>query len=296
MKKLIYIAGTGHSGSTMLGLILGQHPRLLGLGEVYQVLQIESAHSGIDEIRRKNTLCSCGSPLDNCEFWKRVAATIAEKDGSEYGERLQVVLDTVGALYGNDRVPVDTSKGLDPLARALKQGIEVKVIHLIKDVRAYTVSYVDRARVRQSRGLSVSRKERGRLAEVYRRLPAYYFLDWHAQNRAIQEFLKTRNVPSFQLGYEELCLYPERMLKQLCEFLEIPMEEQMLTLGNVSSSHIIRGNRMRHSSEKRQIRYDNRWFYRSEWVLPSILFPHIMSYNRAEVYKNTARSFWEEKR
>jgi len=296
MKKLIFVAGAGHSGTTMLGLVLGQHSRLKGLGEVFQVLQSRPGYSGLDDIRAKGARCSCGKTLDGCVFWSRVDATLNERKDPTYGERLDVVLEVFEQLFGREYCGVDTSKGVEPLTLAVKAGIDVRVIHLIKDVRAYTISYIDRADVRQSRGLSISRKKTGMLGEFYRRLPAYYFLDWHAQNLKIQKFLRAKNIPSFQLGYEELCLYPSSMIGKMCEFLEIPMEQEMLTLDNVSQSHIIRGNRMRHSSEKRQIRYDNRWFYRKEWLTPSILFPHISRFNREEVYKNTARSFWEEKR
>jgi len=295
MKKLVYVAGSGHSGTTMLGLILAQHSKLVGLGEILQALQVTSEHSAFDEIRKRETPCSCGNTLDHCVFWAKVDAALKENKKGEYFERLQVVLQTIEELYGKDRRGVDTSKSLVPIGKMLQNGMEVKVIHLIRDVRAYSISYVDRSRVRRSRGLPVSRKKKGWLSEALMKHSAYYFLDWYSQNRKIQTFLRANAVPTFQVGYEELCLYPSLMIEKICGFLEIPVEPGMLSLEGSSQSHIIRGNRMRYRSEKKQIRYDNRWFYRPDWVLPSILFPHVMRFNRREVYKNTAGVLWEEK-
>ena len=44
-QKILYIAGLGHSGSTILDLSLGSHPDITGLGEIYTLLDSE---------RRKN--------------------------------------------------------------------------------------------------------------------------------------------------------------------------------------------------------------------------------------------------
>jgi hypothetical protein len=296
MKKLVYIAGAGHSGTTMLGLLLGQHSQLVGLGEVYQVIHTRDGYSGLEDVRQKQAVCSCGKTIDHCSFWGSVDAGIRSAGAEMYQDRFAVVLKTLEQQYGNRFVGVDTSKSIHPLRSLLKSGVEVKVIHLIKDVRAYVVSYLDRAQVRQSRGLSVSRKEGGWFSEQLKKLPAYYFIEWHKNNRNIQNFLKSSGTPTLQIGYEELCLYPSMIMGRISSFLDIPMEPAMLELGDVAKNHIIRGNRMRHKSEKRTIRYDNRWFYRSEWLLPSVMFPHVMRFNRREVYRNTAGSLWEEKR
>ena len=38
MKKIVYIAGLGHSGSTILDMALGAHLNIIGLGEIYAVI------------------------------------------------------------------------------------------------------------------------------------------------------------------------------------------------------------------------------------------------------------------
>jgi hypothetical protein len=296
MSRLVYIAGAGHSGTTMLGLLLGQHSRLIGLGEVYQVLDNRNGYSGLDDVRQKQARCSCGNTIDGCRFWGAIDAKLRGSQINSYHDRFQVVLNTIEEQYGPDFIGVDTSKSVQPLRGLMNKGIDVRVIHLIKDVRAYVVSYMDRAHVRQSRGLSISRREGSGLSEYLKRFPAYYFLEWHRNNRNIQNYLRASSIPTLQIGYEELCLYPKMIMEKISSFLGLSMEPAMLELGDVARSHIIRGNRMRHRSEKRQIRYDNRWFYRREWLLPSVLFPRVMRFNNREVYGNTAGVLWEEKR
>ncbi len=64
--RLLYISGYGRSGSTLLDIALGQHPRLFGAGEVAAFTR----SSWID-----NDYCACGAPLQSCPFWGEVVET-----------------------------------------------------------------------------------------------------------------------------------------------------------------------------------------------------------------------------
>jgi hypothetical protein len=84
------------------------------------------------------------------------------------------------------------------------------------------------------------------------------------------------------------------MMDDICEFLNVKVVDSMFSLLD-SSSHSVLGNRMRSQMEKRQgIFYDNRWFSRNDWLLPAILFPHIMRYNAKEVYRNVPGALWSK--
>ena len=68
--KLIYVLGAAYSGTTLFSLALGQHARILNLGEVSML-----AHD-----YRPDTVCSCGEPLSSCNFWSRVSlASLSNK-------------------------------------------------------------------------------------------------------------------------------------------------------------------------------------------------------------------------
>lgn len=63
MKKIIYIAGLGHSGSTILDMALGSHPNIIGLGEIYAVFNSKNYKN----LFEKST-CSCGEKGKDCSF------------------------------------------------------------------------------------------------------------------------------------------------------------------------------------------------------------------------------------
>lgn len=277
MQEVIFIASLSHSGSTLLDLILGGHPCFVGLGEVARVLK--PGPTGLEKTRQ--ALCSCGSRMDECVFWSKVAVELEAHADLGVGAKYQIVLETFESVFGPDHIPVDSSKYIPPL-RILHQNnqIDVRVLYIIKDVRAYVVSQIDDAK-RENFGLR-------------RRLPVYQFWSWYRGNQRMQRFLAEHNVQNFQLGYEELCLHPHVMIQKICDFLGETPAPSMTALQD-SGSHVIRGNRMRFQSEKRQrISYDHRWFRRNEWVLPAAFFPNIMKYNAREVYSNGTTDVWNK--
>ncbi|MBD3282891.1 hypothetical protein GF396_01220 [Candidatus Pacearchaeota archaeon] len=62
MEKInfIYVIGAGHSGSTLLGFLLGTAPEVFNGGEfdsVFFKLPI-------------NNICTCGEKIDECKIWE----------------------------------------------------------------------------------------------------------------------------------------------------------------------------------------------------------------------------------
>jgi hypothetical protein len=60
--KVLYIAGSGRSGSTFLGQVLGQVPGFCFVGETLYAWHTFDQHR----------LCGCGTPLVDCTFWHAV--------------------------------------------------------------------------------------------------------------------------------------------------------------------------------------------------------------------------------
>ena len=57
--RVIYIAGTSHSGSTLLDLMLNAHPAIFSAGEVLKL----NRQLGINHPRKQTGApCSCGAP------------------------------------------------------------------------------------------------------------------------------------------------------------------------------------------------------------------------------------------
>lgn len=161
--KVVCIMGVGHSGSTVLGIALGNHPQLETVGEVYKL-----ARSGWtpDDNRR----CACGSPIHQCAYWQDVQRIwsakvapaglldyIALQNRFERSRRVWPRLLTervrrstafgryarmTAAFYAavqevsGKEVIVDTSKApVRSYALLLNTQVDARVIHLIRDGR-----------------------------------------------------------------------------------------------------------------------------------------------------------------
>ena len=161
--KVLFVAGTGRSGTTILSTILGQLPGAMAVGELRYVWE-----RGFLEDHR----CGCGLPFSQCPVWKAVVDRAyqgaAPPDPLAVSQDLlsrlrmmripSMVLrqlrgrpavpphpndDQIAALYTalseleHPAVIVDSSK-LPPYGKILERlpGIELYVVHVVRDPRA----------------------------------------------------------------------------------------------------------------------------------------------------------------
>ncbi len=299
--KIVYILGLSRSGSTMLDLILGNNSNFIGLGEAFQVLRPDMNRFN------QNELCSCGKVTGRCAFWGEASARLKREMPATFEERYKIIIDVFIKLYGMDRILVDSSKLLDPLQLIRRiENIDLKVIYLIRDVRAWTTSRISNRKKSpdyfslNGNYLKRLRYKYGRKTDIFKwivpfitRLPVFYFWIWYLQNKQIINYLQNNRIDYFKMGYDELALQPELMMAKIFDFLGQKYEELFFSSED-SRSHILVGNIEKSNSKRRQgIFYDNRWMYRNEWLISSALFPHIMRFNAKEVYKNIRKdSLW----
>lgn len=165
---MLYIAGFGRSGSTLLGNVLGEVEGLFSVGELRQVW--EYGFLG-------NKVCGCGAPFHECKVWRPVVdeafggiggvdprgmirlreswartkhiPLMLTPPGRQLVERrLAEYLDVLGRLYKairavtGSRVIVDSSKfpsygyllGMVP-------SVDLYAVHLVRDPRAVAYSW-----------------------------------------------------------------------------------------------------------------------------------------------------------
>ena len=279
MNDVIFISSMTHSGSTLLNIILGGHKQLIGLGEVFQLIRDRS--KGLQLFEKRDDQCSCGTQIKECPFWGAVINRLSENCPENILERYDIVRDIFNQQFGSDKVIVDSSKRLS-YAKLLHShpSVNVKMIHLVKDVRAYSISQIDLA-IRKDKKLK-------------KRSPYKHMREWYKENLEMYDFFQSENLPVFRLGYEELSLYPEKIVSLLSKNLDIHFDKSMLEL-SPGNNHIAHGNRMSQQKEKSaKIYYDNRWFYRSEWMLPFLLLPKVSRLNKQLVYSNETNRLWNQ--
>ncbi len=169
---VLYIGGTGRSGSTILAQTLGQVPGFVNVGELWQVW-----YRGL----RENERCGCGQPFYSCEFWRAVGEeafggwgnvdagkmeafrpyltrqrytphfALAAKTGMR-GGKMNTLLEECGPvlerlyravrMVSGARVIVDSSKRLSyAVLLSLLPFADLRVVHLVRDSRAVAYSW-----------------------------------------------------------------------------------------------------------------------------------------------------------
>lgn len=157
---VLFIMGSGRSGSTILDVALGTHQSFVSVGELCNVAKLGWL---------ENEYCACGQRANNCEFWVGVRKRWEYLSGGATAEdlvRVQSVIERqrslitrylrpnqwaaelatyhhlLGNLYravadmaGKSTI-VDSSKNpLRAYAMSSLRHINIKGIHLIRDVR-----------------------------------------------------------------------------------------------------------------------------------------------------------------
>lgn len=255
-QKILYIAGLGHSGSTILDLSLGSHPDIIGLGEIYTLLDSE---------RRKNhyvSYCSCGRIATDCSFWEQAESVLSRSKDVE--EQYSDLLLYFQEKYGAQKVLVDSSKNSYNYLKFLNSNFELKVIYLTRDIRSWIYS----------RHLSTGK-------------PLILLtLRWYLENKKLLFSLKKMGIQAFKAGYEELSLYPEFILKAISKYAGVEYDERMLD-PDKSGSHIISGNILRTDPLKRsRFIYDARWLSSTRLMLLSPVLSILSGMNKRMVYHN----------
>lgn len=90
----VFIFSAGHSGSTLLDLMIGAHPRVASLGEI----------TYLPRFYANNRICSCNLTASECPFWGHMAEHILSEMGvdvrqSPYDLDLGPMHDKSGRLY-----------------------------------------------------------------------------------------------------------------------------------------------------------------------------------------------------
>lgn len=282
---LIYICSAGHSGSTLLDLLLGSHSRIFSLGEI----------SHLPKNIALNTRCSCGEAVRQCEFWRSIANRINADTGLDIMSRPYDFY--LG--YFNARVIVDksTHTRLNRIVERIKQGINFFDLKLSlnayskvfpKEKMASCNSFLLYQTVANLAGCEFvvdSSKTYMRAVNLYRYRPEKVRVilltrdgrgvmqsnikrgfdrdksvkSWkNYYQRAIPLFDKYINTGQIhQVKYEDLAMAPGAELQKLCNFLGLQYEPGMLDFA-ATVHHITNGNDMRFSQSS-EIRFDSSW-------------------------------------
>ena len=234
---VIYITSLGHSGSTLLDLLISAHSKIFSVGEVINVRNYAHMLKKKNAKSKYGNECTCCAPtIWECDFWTRVEMVIQEQSGmslkdldfrdyeaANWGEQNAALFRAVAAVSGCN-VIVDSSKAPKRLEHLLKaDGLDVKPIHLIRPARAFIYSKI-------------------------RREENPYLMSLHFTRRTWQIRKILRSMPYHVCRYERLTSEPEAVIRGVMDYLDLPFEpEQMEWAGR--ERHNLGGNGMRRSTD-----------------------------------------------
>ena len=277
--RVLFVAGWGRSGSTLLDRMLGQVPGVFSAGELRDIWQ-----RGV----REDRLCGCGAPFGDCDVWRKVGevafggwgeidldAVQALRDKLDrpwatpvlMGSRLTPATDAavaryvslLGRLYGaiaevtGARVIVDSSK-MATFALLVRQipEIELRTVHLVRDPRGVVHSW--RKQVVREDGGGRDAMVRYGVVGASARYLAYNTLAHGLRLTGPYRFLR----------YEDLLAAPRDTVARVLAFAGVATPEDTLAFlrageADLAPNHTVDGNPMRLQQGPVRLRRDDAW-------------------------------------
>lgn len=278
--SVVYVVGTGRSGTTLMDTILSNQPRLYGSGEL-ALLAVDNYFHRFH--------CPCGRPIDECQFWRAVVEHWFDKTGLqslaeharvrhpfegprlhgltrlmreklyrspafvEYARQTTELYRSIQAVSGREMIVDSSAIPMRALALSMMPEIDLRLIHLVRDGRGVAWSLKKGLREDQKSGVGSGEVPR----PVWRSA-----LTWIAYNMVSSWVC--RQVPrgrSLFCRYEDLSANSEAVLRRIGEFLECDFEEIIQRINSGGALKVgctYGGNRMRMSGEIR-LRLDTDW-------------------------------------
>lgn len=277
---VIYIAGSGRSGSTLLERTLGAVPGLCNVGELIDLPR---------KVLPQGERCGCGLPFDTCPMWSAVGkrafddwdpawaarvhdlqvrvarqrhlprllraprGTNFDAAAEAYGDEYRELYRAIGAENGADYV-VDASKWPAQALALHRADLDVRVIHLVRDVRGVTHSLSKR---------DVSRPQAAHTDVMYRNPPALGAARWVATQTEV-DLLRWAGVPVSTMHYADFVDRPRLAVRAALDALGVPVpaggldhiQGRSVTL---EPTHGLAGNPSRFRHGVTLLRADDEW-------------------------------------
>ena len=296
--KVLYIAGTGRCGSTILSNVLGEVDGFFSSGEIWNLWQ-----RGLID----NQKCGCGQHFQDCEFWSRVIdraygnmpqfdvkALLEAKDRVRNLETLNTVLPGgkrsleekltpflpyMSALYqaihevSGCRVLIDSSKiPLPAYILSLLPNIDLHILHLVREPHAVAYSW-----------LKKKRYEPGNQMEMERFNPLFSALLWATRNIMI-ELLWAASDRYMLLRYEDFVDSPQDTLSRISTFINEDVGDTSFLEDHtvcLTSNHNVSGNPSRFQAGQVTLKIDNQWkseMRQRDKAVVNVLLPFLWRY------------------
>jgi hypothetical protein len=298
--KVLKITGLGRSGSTILDVVLGNHPQIESVGEVGNLMRngwiSRESLRGIDPKRLRRPICTCGKRLDvlyvatpdeACPFWSSVRREWVERTDREsietypklqndfelkrrwprllyekrrpsalfrsYARLTRAFFESIRAVSGKPIIVDSATVPTRTFALGMIPGIDVYVVHLVRDGRGVITSHRKTFEKDLQAGIMWDHKGHPMWKTVVRRRVLYLVsvIRWTVQNLA-SEWVCTQLGPkrAMRLRYEDFVADPNSALERIGSLIELDLTgvAEAASAGKpMQVGHNIGGNRTKKS-------------------------------------------------
>lgn len=255
-KTIIYISGDGHSGSTLLDIILGSAKNAISTGELVFLPQ-----KGI----KNKEFCACGRPVPECDVWTKIIDKWQEKRILNLEKYIQIqnkllsnknilssykllknpsgiILDFIKDtqhLYEiifnvtETNIVIDSSKAPAKLLILKNLDFEVKTIHLTRRFGDLLNSNKKKAKKNLKAGIE---------HDILPRKTSFVLGNWIIKN--LLTVLFAQNTQYIKIRYEDIVTDPLKYITQIYPE-DLEFYETLKQRGPFYPKHLVAGNAIR---------------------------------------------------
>lgn len=243
---VIYLAGYGRSGTTLIDMVFNGHPRIFGAGGLgtYRTKDRRRMHKNV---ARMDKPCNCGQMVSTCPFWSDIFQGLDVEHGlGVYANPLAFILGRAAYAH-HDGHPVD-----EPSYLALNEEIYRRIVRKTGKPVVFDATKIPfRAELlARSRGidlhlLHVVRNGEACISSVKKQRPQQFFrplAGWVKANLQVEAIRRRHpDLPYHFLRFEDFTSDPERELARVLGEMGIEFDQEMLRFRQ-HESHNFSGN------------------------------------------------------
>jgi hypothetical protein len=280
-NTVLYLAGLGRSGSTLLERILGELPGACPAGELVHLW-----HRGVE----LDELCGCGQPFSRCDFWnavgeaafggwdkldvarveglrrsldrtRRIPSMLRKSDSTfatelrEYTSFYATLYDAIRSVSGAS-VVIDSSKHPSlAFALAARRDLDLRVVQMIRDPRAVAYSWTKATTRPEAQGGDTN-------AVFTTYSPARAARLWLGHNASLR-LLPRLGVPLLTVRHEDVLADPRGVVQTIATWAGLPADTAIPVsadkVAELAPTHTASGNPMRFTTGAVPIVADETW-------------------------------------
>jgi hypothetical protein len=284
VPTVLFIAGAGRSGSTLIDQILGQAPGFHSIGELHTIW----THGLIER-----DSCGCGAAVPECPFWRdvfteafggvenvpavelaaimeryirtRLKSLLSQWRGArrgraappvhEYGAVLSRMYRAISVVSGSAVIVDSTKVPSHALVATSFADVDLYLVHLVRDPRGVVHSWLRNPDAGGREKRSGIKFKGMRLIETV--------AQWAFRALVVETALRSVVGPRYRrLRYEDFAADPSGTIRELLEFLDkdavVPpfVDDHTIQIGE---NHIVSGNRSKFRRGRIRIDSDEQW-------------------------------------